>query len=146
MKPCGLTGVLGVPVFADRKPGNPRSFFRPGASISPFEVRNHPMEELTMLPFNLTLNRLSHILGAGRRRGAMLRRNRRRPRIELLEGRTLLTAGAFDTSFGGTGLVSMQAAVSIDPQGLAVQQDLKTVVVGLQSPIAGISPFPNSLI
>ena len=28
---------------------------------------------------------------------------RRRPQVESLEGRTLLTAGALDTSFGGTG-------------------------------------------
>jgi uncharacterized delta-60 repeat protein len=103
------------------------------------------MEELTMLPFNLALNRLSHILGASRRRGALVRRNRRRPRVELLEGRTLLTAGALDTSFGGTGLVTTRLAFNTYAQGLAIQPDLKTVVVGLEPPSNTTGIFPHSL-
>ena len=65
---------------------------------------------------------------------ALARRNRRRPRIELLEGRTLLTAGALDTSFGGTGEVITDLAYKFIPKGLAVQSDLKTVVVGIEAP------------
>ncbi len=62
------------------------------------------------------------------------RRVRRRPQVEPLEGRLLLNAGGLDTSFGGTGQVSTQLANDSFTQGLAVQADLKTVVVGLEAP------------
>jgi uncharacterized delta-60 repeat protein len=53
-----------------------------------------------------------------------------RPRIDALEGRTLLTAGTLDTTFGGTGMVTtlIQNGVS-GSLGTAVQSDLKVVVV-----------------
>jgi hypothetical protein len=51
----------------------------------------------------------------------------------LLEGRTLLTARALDTSFGGTGEVTTLLSEPMVPEGLAVQSDLKTVVVGLEA-------------
>jgi uncharacterized delta-60 repeat protein len=55
-------------------------------------------------------------------------------RVELLEGRTLLNAGALDTSFGGTGQVLTQLANNSFPQELAVQADLKTVVAAQEGP------------
>jgi uncharacterized delta-60 repeat protein len=63
---------------------------------------------------------------------------KRRPALEPLEGRALLTAGALDTTFGGTGLVTTQVgnhSTGCAPPGLstdvAVQPaDLKTVAVG----------------
>jgi len=67
------------------------------------------------------------------------RRFRRRPQVEVLEGRTLLAAGVLDATFGGTGLVTTQvsnhagnptAGVST---GVAIQPDLKTVVSGSAS-------------
>jgi uncharacterized delta-60 repeat protein len=72
------------------------------------------------------------------------RRVRRRPQVEPLEGRTLLSAGALDTSFGGTGQVITQLTYHTFPEGLAVQADLKTVVVGLEAPNSS-SFFPGSL-
>ena len=71
---------------------------------------------------------------AGGRRSsiALACRNRRRPDLEALERRTLLTAGTLDTSFGGTGQVITNLGTWTEPQGLAVQSDLKTVVVGLE--------------
>lgn len=61
---------------------------------------------------------------------------RRRLVLEPLEGRALLTAGALDPTFGGTGTVTTEVS-SLDTSsgensatGLAVQSDLKTVVVG----------------
>jgi len=64
------------------------------------------------------------------------RRFRRRPQLESLEGRTLLSAGALDTTFGGTGQVvtvpSYQRQIFSIVDGLAVQADLKTVVAGQQ--------------
>jgi uncharacterized delta-60 repeat protein len=63
--------------------------------------------------------------------------HRGRPRVEVLEGRVLLSAGDLDTSFGGTGQVV--TVPSYPPQlasivgGLAVQADLKTVVAGQQT-------------
>ena len=49
------------------------------------------------------------------------------------------TAGTLDTSFGGTGSVVTDLTCPFIPQGMAVQSDLKTVVVGLErtSPTAG---------
>jgi uncharacterized delta-60 repeat protein len=57
------------------------------------------------------------------------RRSRRtRLSVEPLEGRALLSAGALDTTFGGTGMVSTPSAgVS---SAIAVQPDLKVVVAG----------------
>ena len=80
----------------------------------------------------MTLNRFS-------------RRIRRRPQIELLEGRTLLTAGGLDTSFGGTGQVITDLAYPFIPKGLAVQPDLKTVVVGIEWPNNLNGHYPLSL-
>jgi len=57
---------------------------------------------------------------------------RRRPLVESMEGRQLLTAGALDTSFGGTGQVVTTLGSWTEPDGLVVQPDLKTVVVGLE--------------
>ena len=71
-------------------------------------------------------------LARRRARTTPLRRNRRRPDLETLEGRTLLTAGALDTSYGGTGVVITTPSYQFYAQGLAVQSDLKTVVVGDQ--------------
>ncbi len=45
----------------------------------------------------------------------------------------MLTAGTLDTSFGGTGQVITQLAYNTVPTGLAVQANLQTVVVGLES-------------
>ena len=60
------------------------------------------------------------------------RRTRRRPAIETLEGRALLTAGALDTSFGGTGMVTHDFGWSISglpTQAVAIQPwDGKVVV------------------
>jgi uncharacterized delta-60 repeat protein len=78
--------------------------------------------------------------------GAKSRCNRSRPQIESLEGRTLLTAGVLDTSFGGTGLVTTQLAFNTKSQGLVVQPDLKTVVVGLEAPSNTTGVFPHSLV
>ncbi|MGO9920897.1 MAG: delta-60 repeat domain-containing protein [Isosphaeraceae bacterium] len=69
------------------------------------------------------------------------RRFRRRPQVELLEARTLLNAGAPDPSFGGTGIVdTVVTTVGNGSQsyGVAVQPDLKVVVVG-QSLAGGVS-------
>ncbi len=63
-----------------------------------------------------------------------------RPAVEPLEGRTLLNAGALDTTFGGTGMVS----TNIDSTGdgawsVAVQPDSKVVVAGLTGESSGPS-------
>jgi uncharacterized delta-60 repeat protein len=65
------------------------------------------------------------------------RRVRRRPQVEPLEGRLLLNAGDLDTSFGGTGSVLTQLTNPSGPQGLAVQADMKTVVVGIKNGYPG---------
>ena len=80
----------------------------------------------------MTLNRFS-------------RRIRRRPQIELLEGRTLLAAGALDTTFGGTGQVITDLTYNFSPKGLAVQSNLETVVVGIESPSNSTGKYPWSL-
>lgn len=56
---------------------------------------------------------------------------RRRPNVETLEGRTLLTAGALDTSFGGTGVVTTSTGDAAS--AVVIQPDLKTVVAGDES-------------
>ena len=53
----------------------------------------------------MPLNRYSH-------------RTRRCLQLEALEGRALLTAGALDTSFGGTGQVITDLAYNFVPKGL----------------------------
>ncbi len=73
------------------------------------------------------------------------RRVRRCPQVEPLEGRTLLSAGALDTSFGGTGQVVTQLTYNTYPEGLAVQSNLETVVVGLESPSNTSGIYPHSL-
>jgi uncharacterized delta-60 repeat protein len=50
--------------------------------------------------------------------------------VEPLEGRALLSAGALDTSFGGTGMVTTAIQDHANSQAVAVQSDLKVVVVG----------------
>ncbi len=76
----------------------------------------------------------------------MRKLRRSRPSVESLEGRALLTAGALDTSFGGTGSVVTNLTYSFLPQGLAVQSDLKTVVVGTEEPSPTGGAFPLSLV
>ena len=77
---------------------------------------------------------------------SMTRKPRRsRPRVENLEGRALMAAGALDTTFGGTGTVITQASHATSnaasrPYGLAIQSDLKTVVVGQELPNGLYSP------
>jgi uncharacterized delta-60 repeat protein len=61
------------------------------------------------------------------------RRLRRRPRVEILEGRALLTAGALDTTFGGTGMVATTIGSFSGSNAVAVQSDSKVVVVGWSS-------------
>jgi uncharacterized delta-60 repeat protein len=56
---------------------------------------------------------------------------RRRPVLESLEGRALMTAGALDTTFGGTGMMTTSGLSYA--QGVVVQPDLKTVEVGATS-------------
>jgi uncharacterized delta-60 repeat protein len=59
---------------------------------------------------------------------------RRRPVLDPLEGRALLTAGVLDTTYGGTGqVVTSPGNVEFLEEGLTVQSDLQTVVVGMQS-------------
>ena len=72
------------------------------------------------------------------------RRARRRLVVDVLEGRTLLSAGSLDTSYGGTGQVITELSQNTYPQGFAVQPDLKTVVVALEAP--GGSPSSLTLI
>lgn len=68
------------------------------------------------------------------------------PRIEPLEGRALLTAGGLDATFGSAGqVVTSPGNVEFLPQGLAVQSDLKTVVVGFQSASQNY-PFNTSIV
>jgi uncharacterized delta-60 repeat protein len=62
---------------------------------------------------------------------------RRHLALEPLEGRALLTAGALDTTFGGTGMLLGPAGES---NAVAVQPDLKVVVAGATSS-NGISRF-----
>ena len=50
--------------------------------------------------------------------------------IEPLEGRALLNAGALDTTFGGTGMVTSHIQLDGDSYATTVQPDLKVVVVG----------------
>ncbi|MHB1560917.1 MAG: NHL repeat-containing protein [Isosphaeraceae bacterium] len=65
-------------------------------------------------------------------------RRHRRPQLEAMEGRVLLTAGALDTTFGGTGTVVTNATTvtaSNDQtqyaSGTVVLPDLTTVVAGV---------------
>ncbi len=58
------------------------------------------------------------------------RRLRRCPRSEILEGRTLLNAGALDTTFGGTGMVTTAIGYLAVSEAVAVQSDSKVVVAG----------------
>jgi uncharacterized delta-60 repeat protein len=58
-------------------------------------------------------------------------KTRIRPRVEALEGRTLLSAGNLDLSFGGTGVVWTRVGSGPDyPWSVDVQPDLKVVDVG----------------
>jgi uncharacterized delta-60 repeat protein len=72
-------------------------------------------------------------------------KTRTRPQIEPLEGRTLLTAGTLDTSFGGTGIVTTQVgtggdgglAVAVFPQSDPNGNAGKIVVVGSANSSSG---------
>lgn len=68
---------------------------------------------------------------------------RTRPRLESLEGRSLLAAGALDTTFGGTGMVTTQVGYSQfgESSGAVVQPDDKVVVAGASrtSPSSALS-------
>src|SRR4051812_42755239 len=74
------------------------------------------------------------------------RRRRRAPRVEALEGRTLLSGtGALDTTFNGTGIQT--ASLLNGPAGLAtnatvVQPDGKTLVVGEAFTKQGNGSYP----
>jgi len=61
-----------------------------------------------------------------------------RPRIDALEDRKLLNAGALDTAFGGTGMVTTAIQQDSGSQAVAVQSDSKVVPVG--STNKGASP------
>jgi hypothetical protein len=66
-----------------------------------------------------------------------------RPRLECLEGRQLMTAGYFDTTFNQTGRTAISftagnLATSDRAEAVAIQNDGKIVVAGELSPaIAG---------
>ena len=58
-------------------------------------------------------------------------RRARRPMVDPLEGRALMTAGALDTTFGGTGMVTTDVSPLEDRSfSVAVQPDLKVVAYG----------------
>src|SRR4051794_18605022 len=59
-------------------------------------------------------------------------KTRIRPRVEAVEARLLLTAGALDTSFGSNGMATATVgSISDTGAGVAVQPtDLKVVAVG----------------
>ena len=64
----------------------------------------------------------------------------RRPSVELLEGRALLTAGALDTTFGGTGIVTHDFGWSTQPasnQAVAIQPWNGQAVVALFNSTSG---------
>jgi uncharacterized delta-60 repeat protein len=58
------------------------------------------------------------------------RRSRCHPRVESMEVRTLLNAGALDTTYGGTGMVTTPIQLDSTSLAVAVQPDLKVVVAG----------------
>jgi uncharacterized delta-60 repeat protein len=60
-------------------------------------------------------------------------KTRFRPQAETLEGRALLSTGALDTSFGGTGMVTSTIGTRSQSNAVAVQADSKVVVVGFSS-------------
>ncbi|QEH31819.1 hypothetical protein OJF2_02840 [Aquisphaera giovannonii] len=69
---------------------------------------------------------------------------RSRPSVEHLELRALLSAGGLDATYGGTGQVFTKPSYPFFTQGLAVQADLKTVVVGTElSAINANYPFTS---
>ena len=75
-----------------------------------------------------------------------MKKTSRRPQLETLEGRTLLSAGALDTTFGGTGVVTTNLGNSFSDRGEAVvvQPDLKVVVAGITNqslPHSGFQQF-----
>jgi uncharacterized delta-60 repeat protein len=67
------------------------------------------------------------------------RRINRHPRVELLEGRTLLAAGALDTTFGGTGTVVGSSGV--DTAVLVQPADGKIVTAGYSPDASGYNQF-----
>ncbi len=88
------------------------------------------------------------LLTGRRARSASRTRARRRPYVENLESRTLLTAGALDTSFGGTGQVETAPSPIFDARSVVVQPDLKTVVGGFQfnSKLNNLSVYSTALV
>jgi uncharacterized delta-60 repeat protein len=76
----------------------------------------------------------------GHRRPSVKRRRASRPVVEPLEGRALLNAGALDTTFGGTGMVTTNLDSTGDAAwAVAVQPDSKVVVVGKTGANSGAS-------
>jgi uncharacterized delta-60 repeat protein len=68
-----------------------------------------------------------------RRQPVLTPRNRSRLRLEILEDRTLLSAGDLDPSFGVGGMVTTTLLGSLQPYGigaLAIQQDGEIIVAG----------------
>jgi uncharacterized delta-60 repeat protein len=66
-------------------------------------------------------------------------RHRRQLRVEALEGRALLTAGALDTTFGGTGMIIGSAGVN---DAVLVQPtDGKIVTAGYSENSSGFNQF-----
>jgi uncharacterized delta-60 repeat protein len=88
----------------------------------------------------MTPNSLLNALNFSRRRSrndnaagqpARRRSPRTRLSVEPLEGRSLLSAGALDPTFGGTGMVTTQIQNGSSSEAVAVQSDSKVVVAGL---------------
>src|SRR5262249_16787791 len=63
-----------------------------------------------------------------------------KPWVEVLENRTLLTAGALDLSFGAGGKITTDFGGADNGRALAIQPDGKTVVVGYVS-VGGVLDF-----
>src|SRR5262245_3944367 len=64
-----------------------------------------------------------------------------RPRLEALEDRSLLSAGALDLTFGSNGKVTTDLGGPDEGTGLALQPDGKIVVAGIALDGAGEGNF-----
>jgi uncharacterized delta-60 repeat protein len=72
------------------------------------------------------------------RRPSSVRSSHFRPQVDVLEDRCLLSAGALDTTFGGTGIVTPSLKYGSLPQAVLIQPwDGKIVVAGLSTITAG---------
>lgn len=58
------------------------------------------------------------------------------PRLDVLEERTLPSAGAHDPSFGGSGVVQFDTGWHDNFGGVALQPDGKVIAAGTHSPAA----------